>query len=64
MQRTVSYRGFEIYIELRPTSKDMLEPWFRIDGATRDPGAAVFGTHTYQGSRRPVFPSLGTSLRK
>jgi hypothetical protein len=44
MQRTVSYRGFEIYIELRPTSKDMLEPWFRIDGATRDPGAAAFGT--------------------
>ncbi|MFM0140135.1 hypothetical protein PQQ62_29365 [Caballeronia grimmiae] len=44
MQRTVSYRGFEIYIELRPTSKDMFEPWFRIDGSTREPGAAAFGT--------------------
>jgi hypothetical protein len=43
MQRTVSYRGFEIYIELRPTSKDMFEPWLRIDGATRDSGAAALG---------------------
>jgi hypothetical protein len=44
MQRTVSYRGFEIYIELLPTSKDMFEPWFRVDGSTQDPGAAAFGT--------------------
>ncbi|MFM0572468.1 hypothetical protein PQQ88_29600 [Paraburkholderia caledonica] len=38
MQRTVSYRGLEIYMELRPTSKDMFEPWLRIDGATRNAG--------------------------
>jgi hypothetical protein len=44
MKRTVSYRGFDIYIELRPTSKDMFEPWLRIDAATRSPGAAAFGT--------------------
>lgn len=44
MQRTVSYRGLEIYIELRSTSKDMFEPWLRIDGATRDAGTAAFGT--------------------
>jgi hypothetical protein len=43
MQRAVSYRGFEIYIELRPTSKDMFKPWFRIDGAIRDSGTAAFG---------------------
>ncbi len=45
MQRTMSYRGFEIYIELRATSKDMFEPWFRIDGATWNLGAAAPGTH-------------------
>jgi hypothetical protein len=44
MQRTVSYRGLEIYIELRPTSKDMFEPSLRIDGATRNLGAAALGT--------------------
>jgi hypothetical protein len=44
MQRTVSYRGLEIYTELRPTSKDMFEPWLRSDGATRNLGAAAPGT--------------------
>jgi hypothetical protein len=44
MQRTVSYRGSEIYIELRPTSKDMFEPWVRVEGATRDAGTAAVGT--------------------
>ncbi|WCM18738.1 hypothetical protein NDK50_14990 [Paraburkholderia bryophila] len=44
MQRTLNYRGLDIYIELRPTSKDMFEPWLRIDGATRDAGTAAFGT--------------------
>jgi hypothetical protein len=43
MQRTVSYRGLGIYIELRPTSKDMFEPWLRIDGAPRNSGTAAFG---------------------
>ena len=33
MQKTVSYRGLGIYIELRATSKDMFKPWFRIDGS-------------------------------
>ena len=44
MQRTVSYRGPEIYIEPRSTSKDMFEPWLRIDGAARDAGTAASGT--------------------
>lgn len=36
MQRTVSYRGPEIYMELRPKSKDMFEPWLRIDRPSHD----------------------------
>jgi hypothetical protein len=44
MQRTVSYRGLEIYIELRPTSKDMFEPRLRIEGPSQDARTAAFGT--------------------
>jgi hypothetical protein len=36
MQRTVKYRGFEIYVDLAPTSEDMFDAWFRIDGPTHD----------------------------
>jgi len=62
MQRTMSYRGLEIYIELRPTSKDMFEPWLRIDGPSQDARTAAFW-HSDQGSRRPVFTSLGLPRR-
>nr|WP_251031270.1 hypothetical protein [Paraburkholderia strydomiana] len=44
MQRTVSCRGLGIYIELRPTSKDMFEPWLRIDGPNQDARTPAFGT--------------------
>ncbi|MBB3261730.1 hypothetical protein F4827_006646 [Paraburkholderia bannensis] len=34
MQRTVGYRGFEIDVDLVPTSEDMFDAWFRIQGPT------------------------------
>ncbi|WP_168787694.1 hypothetical protein [Paraburkholderia aromaticivorans] len=43
MQRTVKYRGLEIYIELVPTSEDMFDAWFRIEGPTHAPGVAAAG---------------------
>jgi hypothetical protein len=43
MQRTVKYRGFEIYVDLAPTSEDMFDAWFRIEGPTHDRGVAAPG---------------------
>nr|WP_249185642.1 hypothetical protein [Burkholderia ambifaria] len=43
VQRTIEYRGFEIHIDLRPTSKDMFDVWFRIEGQIKPPGVAALG---------------------
>ena len=43
MQRTVKYRGFEIDVDLVPTSEDMFDAWFRIHGPTHAPGVAALG---------------------
>lgn len=43
MQRTVEYRGFEIQVDLLPTSKDMFDVWFRIEGPIKLPGVAALG---------------------
>jgi hypothetical protein len=43
MQRTVNYRGFEIDVDLVPTSKDMFDAWFRIEGPAHAPGVAALG---------------------
>jgi hypothetical protein len=43
MQRTVNYRGFEIDVDLVPTSKDMFDAWFRIEGPSHVPGVAALG---------------------
>ena len=43
MQRTVEYRGFEIQVDLLPTSKDMFDVWFRIEGPVKPPGVAALG---------------------
>ncbi|AWV04022.1 hypothetical protein DM992_20455 [Burkholderia sp. JP2-270] len=43
MQRTIEYRGFEIHVDLRSTSKDMFDVWFRIDGPAKPPGVAALG---------------------
>lgn len=43
MQRTVKYRGFEIDVDLVPTSKDMFDAWFRMEGPTHAPGVAALG---------------------
>jgi hypothetical protein len=32
MQRTLKYRGFEIFVDLVPTSEDMFDAWLRIEG--------------------------------
>jgi hypothetical protein len=38
MQRTMKHRGFEIDVDLVPTSEDMFDAWFRIQGATHAGG--------------------------
>ena len=43
MQRTVEYRGFEIHIDLLPTSKDMFDVWFRMERPVKPPGVAALG---------------------
>lgn len=43
MQRTVDYRGFEIDVELVPSSEDMFDAWFRILGPTPTQGVAAPG---------------------
>lgn len=43
MQRTVKYRGFEIDVDLVPTSKDMFDAWFRIQGPMHARGVAALG---------------------
>ncbi|MFM0392607.1 hypothetical protein [Paraburkholderia phytofirmans] len=43
MQRTVKYRGCEIHVELVPTSEDMFDTWFRIEGPAHDRGVAAAG---------------------
>jgi hypothetical protein len=43
MYRTVEYRGFEIHIDLLPTSKDMFNVWFRIEGPIKPPGLTAIG---------------------
>ncbi len=43
MQRMVEYRGFEIYVDLLSTSKDMFDVWFRIEGPVKPPGIAALG---------------------
>ncbi|MDQ0621947.1 hypothetical protein QFZ39_001157 [Paraburkholderia graminis] len=43
MPRTVKYRGFEIDVDLVPTSEDMFDAWFRIQGPTPIPGVAALG---------------------
>jgi hypothetical protein len=34
VHRTVEYPRFEIHINLLPTSKDMFNVWFRIEGSS------------------------------
>ena len=55
MQRTLKYRGFEICVDLVPTSEDMFDAWLRIEGPTHVPAVAD-ARPAYQGPRRPVFP--------
>jgi hypothetical protein len=43
MQRTVEYRGFEIHVELLPTSTDMFEVWFRVEGPIKLPRVVAPG---------------------
>ena len=43
MQRTVNYRGFEIDVDLVPTSEDMYDAWFRIQRPTPARGLAALG---------------------
>jgi hypothetical protein len=43
MLRTVNYRGFEIDVDLVPTSEDMFDAWFRIQGPTPARGVAALG---------------------
>jgi hypothetical protein len=43
MQRTVKYRGFEIHVDLLPTSADMFDAWFRIEGPIKPPGVVALG---------------------
>ena len=43
MQRTVNYRGFEIDVDLVPTSEDMFDAWFRVQRPTPAPGVAAPG---------------------
>jgi hypothetical protein len=43
MQRTVKYRGFEIHVDLLPTSADMFDAWFCIEGPVRPPGVVALG---------------------
>jgi hypothetical protein len=43
MQRTIEYRGFEIHVDLQPTSADMFDAWFRIEGAARPAGVMALG---------------------
>jgi hypothetical protein len=43
MQRTVGYRGFEIDVGLVPTSEDMFDAWFRLQGPTHARGVAAPG---------------------
>jgi hypothetical protein len=43
MHRTVNYRGFEIHVELVPTSEDMFDVWFRIEGPNSVLGVAAIG---------------------
>ena len=43
MQRTIEYRGFEIHVQLVPTSKDMFDAWFRIEGGIKLEGVAAMG---------------------
>jgi hypothetical protein len=43
MQRMVKYRGFEIHVDLQPTSTDMFDVWFRIDGSIETPGVLALG---------------------
>ncbi|PRZ53031.1 hypothetical protein BX589_112204 [Paraburkholderia fungorum] len=43
MQRTLNYRGFKIDVDLVPTSKDMFDAWFRIDGPAQAPAVAAPG---------------------
>ena len=43
MQRKVNYRGFEIDVDLVPTSEDMFDTWFRIQGPTHARGVVALG---------------------
>ncbi|HEY3596244.1 MAG TPA: hypothetical protein VGL08_01820 [Paraburkholderia sp.] len=43
MQRTVEYRGFEVQVELSPTSTDMFDVWFRIERPVELLGVAAPG---------------------
>lgn len=45
MQRTVKYRGFEIHVELLPTSADMFDARFRLEGHIEVPGVVALGEH-------------------
>ena len=44
MQRTIEYRGFEIHVELKQTTKDMFDVWFRVDGPIKPVGVMALGT--------------------
>jgi hypothetical protein len=43
MQGTLTYRGFEICVDLVPTSEDMFDAWLRIEGPPHVPTVAKPG---------------------
>lgn len=44
MERTIAYRGFEIYVELKSITPDMFDVWFRVDGPIKPAGVVALGT--------------------
>jgi hypothetical protein len=43
MQTTLKYRGFEICVDLVPTSEDMFDAWLWIEGPPHGPSVATHG---------------------
>ena len=46
MNRTIAYRGYEICVELTPTSKDMFDVTFRVAGLAGPMGRLGIGKPT------------------
>lgn len=44
MERTIAYRGFEIYVALKPAAQDTFDVWFRVDGPIKLAGIVALGT--------------------